>query len=155
MKKAVFAGTFDPFTLGHLDILLRATTVFDEIIVAVVDFNDDKKSKFSLEKRIDFVKKSVRDVNGVSVQPFSGFLVDFMKDNGVKTFIRGLRNTVDFEYEKNLLSVYKSQWSDVEGYYLISNPQLTHVSSSIVRQIISLGGNLDGFVADAIKNELK
>ncbi len=155
MKKAVFAGTFDPFTLGHLDIVLRASTIFDEIIVAVVDYNDDKKSKFSLEKRIDYAMKSVNAIKGVSVQPFSGFLVDFMKEKGVNTFIRGLRNTVDFEYEKNLLSVYKSQWSDVEGYYLISSPQKAHVSSSIVRQIISLGGNLDGFVSDDIINELK
>ena len=151
-KKAVFAGTFDPFTLGHLDVVKKASKTFDEIIIAVASVSDNKKCMFSLDKRIEIVKASVSGISGVKVVPFSGFLVDFMKENGVNVFVRGLRNSIDFEYEKNLLAVYKSQWNEVEGVYYVTDSDKAHISSSIVREMIMLGGDVKKYLSsEALK----
>lgn len=153
-SKAVFAGTFDPFTLGHYDIARRASNLFDKVYIAVAD-TQSKNVAFSLEKRIEIAKLSLKDLDNVVVVPFSGFLVDFMKANGIKTMVRGLRNTIDFEYEKSLFSVYKSQYDEVEACYLMSSNDDAHISSSLVREVLSLGGDPSAYLRkDALKEIL-
>ena len=143
-NKAVFAGTFDPFTVGHYELASAASKIFDEIIVAVA--LSEKQCRFSLEERMEIAKRSVSLLKNVTVMSFSGFLTDFMKEVGAKTFIRGLRNTIDFEYEKNLLNAYKSFDNDIEGVYLMPSPALSHVSSSLVREVLSLGGDVSALI---------
>ncbi len=143
-NKAVFAGTFDPFTLGHYELVEKASRVFDEIIVAVA--LSEKQCKFSLDARIEIAKRSVSSIKNATVMSFSGFLTDFMKEVGAKTFIRGIRNTIDFEYEKNLYNAYKSFDSKIEGVYLIPSPNLSHVSSSLVREVLDLNGDVSALI---------
>lgn len=144
-NRAVFAGTFDPFTLGHYEIVEKASLLFDELIVAVADACE-KNTKYSLEKRVEIAKASLQNLSNVKVVEFKGFLVDFMRKNGVKYFVRGLRNATDFEYEKTLLAAYKSQDESVEGYYLMSSNELSYISSSLVRQIIDNGGDASKYL---------
>ena len=111
-NKAVFAGTFDPFTLGHYEIVKRASEQYDTVYLAVAESN--KNCKFSLKKRVRIAQLSVKDLPGVVVVPFKGFLTDFMKENGISVYIRGLRNAIDFEYERNLYLAYKSQNANIK-----------------------------------------
>lgn len=154
ISKAVFAGTFDPFTLGHFEIAERASKRFDEVIVAVADVTG-KKCMFSLDKRVELATKSLSSLKNVVVKPFSGFLVDFMKDNGASVFVRGLRNSVDFEYERNLYNVYKSQNQDIEGCYFMASNEYLHISSSLVREIMEIGGNPQKYVREEIYGDLQ
>lgn len=153
ISKAVFAGTFDPFTLGHFEIAERASKRFDEVIVAVADVTG-KKCIFPLEKRVKLAEKSLSTLKNVVVKPFSGFLVDFMKENGASVFVRGLRNSVDFEYERNLYNVYKSQDENVEGCYFMASNEYLHISSSLVREVLAIGGDAKKYVREEIRGDL-
>lgn len=153
ISKAVFAGTFDPFTLGHFEIAERASKCFDEVIVAVADVTG-KKCMFPLEKRVKLAEKSLSTLKNVVVKPFSGFLVDFMKENGASVFVRGLRNSVDFEYERNLYNVYKSQDENVEGCYFMASNEYLHISSSLVREVLAIGGDAKKYVREEIRGDL-
>ena len=153
ISKAVFAGTFDPFTLGHFEIAERAAKRFDEVIVAVADVTG-KTRMFSLEKRVELAKKSISSLKNVKVMPFGGFLVDFMKKNGATVFVRGLRNSVDFEYERNLYNVYKSQDENVEGCYFMASNEYLHISSSLVREVLAIGGNAEKYVREEIRGDI-
>lgn len=152
-NKAVFAGTFDPFTLGHYEIVKRASEQYDTVYLAVAESN--KNCKFSLKKRVRIAQLSVQDLPGVVVIPFKGFLTDFMKENGISVYIRGLRNAIDFEYERNLYLAYKSQNANIEGVFYMSSPTLTHVSSSLVREVLALDGDISGFVVKNAIEEIK
>lgn len=153
ISKAVFAGTFDPFTLGHFEIAERASKRFDEVIVAVADVTG-KECMFLLEKRVKLAEKSLSTLKNVVVKPFSGFLVDFMKENGASVFVRGLRNSVDFEYERNLYNVYKSQDENVEGCYFMASNEYLHISSSLVREVLAIGGDAKKYVREEIRGDL-
>lgn len=143
--KAVFAGTFDPFTLGHYEIAARAAKRFDEVVVAVADVTG-KECAFSLAERVKIATLSLQGLKNVKVTSFSGFLVDFMNENGVRTFVRGLRNSVDFEYERNLYNVYKSQCDEIEGCYFMASNECLHISSSLVREVLAIGGDVSKYV---------
>ncbi len=143
-NKAVFAGTFDPFTLGHYEIAEQASKVFDEVIIAVA--LSEKKCKFPFDKRIEIAKRSVSSLKNATVMSFSGFLTDFMNEVGAKTFVRGLRNTIDFEYEKTLYNSYKSFDSTIEGVYFMTSQNNSHISSSLVREVLELGGDVSSLV---------
>lgn len=145
MNIAVFPGTFDPFTLGHFDIVERASCIFDKVIVAVAADNG-KSCARALDTRMEIASVSVAKLNNVSVKSFGGFLADFATENNINVIIRGLRGGADFEYEKPLGEVYRKQNKALECIYLISSSSVSHISSSIVRQIASLGGNLEGYV---------
>ena len=145
-NKAVFAGTFDPFTLGHYEIVLRASKLFDKVVVAVAGDSGNKKCRYDEKMRAEIAKKSISDIKNAEVVVFDGFLIDFMKCNGIKTFVRGLRNTVDFEYEKNLYNAYLSQDDGVEGCYLMCSNEYAHISSSLVREVLSFNGKIDKYV---------
>lgn len=150
-NRAIFAGTFDPFTRGHYDVVKRAVDIFDELCVAVVASN---KTMFSTNKRVEIAQASLLEFDSVTVESFDGFLVDFMREKDVRILVRGLRNTIDFEYEKGLLGVYKSQYPQMEACYLIVDDGLSYVSSTIVRECIALGGNIEPYVCPNVSRLL-
>ncbi len=153
-SRAVFAGTFDPFTLGHYEIVERASKMFDTLFVAVAD-DHGKSARYSLNQRLKIVELSLSGLENVKVVTFSGFLVDFMRDNGIKVIVRGLRNSTDFEYERNLFNVYHSQDDTIEGCYLMSGNEFSHISSSLVRRILDLGGDVSKYVKAEAVHEIK
>ncbi len=146
MKIAVFAGTFDPFTIGHYDLVKRASEVFDKIIIGVANNGSNKKCVATAEQRAEIVKNSVLGISNISVKVFDGLLTDFANENNAKYLVRGIRNGVDFEYEKNLMAVYKSTNPNIEIFYLISQPSLSFVSSSFIRDLKSLKGDVKKYV---------
>ena len=147
MKKAVFAGTFDPFTIGHYDLVKRASDVFDEIIIGVAGNGSTKKSVATTAERAEIARLSVADIPNVKVKVFDGLLTDFASENGAKYLVRGIRNGVDFEYEKNLMAVYQSTNPDIEIFYLISQPSLSFVSSSFIKDLKVLNGSVEKYVS--------
>ncbi len=145
MKTAIFAGSFDPITRGHEDIVLQAMPLFDEIIIAI-GVNIDKKYAFPLEKRIKWIENTFVDYPKVKVVSYQGLTVDFCKKMNANFIIRGLRNTTDFEYESVIAEANKKLNPEVETIFFLSNPNLRCVSSSVVRDIIKNGGDITSFI---------
>ena len=154
MSKCVYAGSFDPITSGHLDIIERAAARFGDVSV-VVPMNIEKKCAFLLEQRIDMIRKSTAHISGVSVNSLDGLLVDYMKKIGADLIIRGLRSLSDFDHEYQLASVNAKLYEDIETVFLMANPKYSFISSSIVRELIFHGGDIKGFVPDFIVMDIK
>ena len=148
MKKAVFPGSFDPITIGHVDIIKRAMKVFDEIIIAVGD-NTDKKYMFPKEKRVEFVKQTFNNYNSIKIESYSGLTVDFCKKNNTEFMIRGLRNPADFEFEKSI-ALTNRKMTDIETIFFLTSPENSFVSSSIVRDLIRNSGDYKLFIPKGI-----
>ena len=149
MNRAVFPGSFDPITLGHLDIINRATNIFDEIIVAV-GINKEKKHLFSNDVRIKFIKETFIKNPKIKVKKYKGLTINFCKKNNINTILRGVRNPSDFEFEKAIAHTnYKL--SGVETVFLITNPEFSYISSSIVREIIENNGNYKKLVPKTVR----
>lgn len=144
MKTAVFAGSFDPFTLGHKDIALRAAKIFDKVIVAIAEDNG-KRSK-PIENRKQIALLSLAEAQNISILTFNGLLTDFLKQIHANFLVRGTRTGVDYEYEKNLMSIYRSQLPSVEFVLLPAKPELIHISSTVVRELVRLNGDIKGYV---------
>lgn len=144
-KTAIYPGTFDPITNGHLDIINRANCLFDKIIVAVAT-NPTKKPRYSLEDRVDFVKNSISIMRNVEVKPFDNLLVDFAHSQGAQVIIRGLRAVSDFEYELQMGYTNSSLDSTIETVYLMPTLQNAFISSSIVRSLLDHNGRIDHLV---------
>ncbi|GAB6073444.1 pantetheine-phosphate adenylyltransferase [Nautilia lithotrophica] len=151
--KAIYPGTFDPVTNGHLDIIKRACKMFDKIIVAVAD-NKDKKTMFSLEKRVEFMKKATKDLPKIEVESFNSLLVDFAREKECKIIIRGLRAVSDFEYELQMGYANKSLDSEIDTIYLMPNLENAFISSSVVRSILKYKGNVSHLVPETIIKDL-
>ena len=147
MKTAVFAGSFDPITRGHEDIVLQALPLFDEIIIAI-GVTIDKKYAFPLEKRIKWIENTFAEYPKVKVVSYQGLTVDFCKKMNAKFIIRGLRNTTDFEYESVIAEANKKLNPEVETVFFLANPNLRCISSSVVRDIIKNGGDLTAFIPE-------
>lgn len=148
MTKAVFPGSFDPITIGHLDIIKRASSVFDEVIVAVFD-NPGKAAEFSLDDRLMLIEDAVRDIPNVTVDSSSGLLVDYLRSVGANVIVRGIRTGSDVEYETMLEAVNSRIAPEISTVYLISRPEHSYISSSLVRQLLSIGISIDGLVPNA------
>ena len=148
MKKAVFPGSFDPITIGHLDIVERAIKVFDEIIIAVGD-NTDKKYMFPKEKRVEFVKQTFYNYNNVKIESYDGLTVDFCRKNNIEFMIRGLRNPADFEFEKSI-ALTNREMTDIETIFFLTSPENSFISSSIVRDLIRNNGDYKLFIPKGI-----
>ena len=148
MKKAVFPGSFDPITLGHVDLIYRGLEIFDEIIIAI-GVNADKKQLFSLEDKIQQIKNTFINEPRIKVVSYKGLTIDFCKSVNSKYILRGLRNSSDFNYEQSIAQT-NSSLSSIESVFLISSPQLAHISSTIVRDIIKNEGDYKSLVPESV-----
>jgi pantetheine-phosphate adenylyltransferase len=149
MKSAVFPGSFDPITLGHIDIIERSIPLFDEIIIAVGS-NSQKKYMFSLEKRIAFIEDALSTYKSISVTQYEGMTIDFCKKIQADFIIRGLRNPADFEFEKAIAHTNRAM-SGIETVFLLTAAETSFISSSIVREIISNEGDYTQLVPDSVR----
>jgi pantetheine-phosphate adenylyltransferase len=149
MKIAVYPGTFDPITYGHINIAERASHLFDEVIIAIAA-NVGKSPLFSLEERIGFIKQIFIKIPHIKVESFSGLLVKFMEKKHAKIVLRGIRTSGDMEYEFQLAVANRHLKPDIETVFLKPDERFTHISSSIVREIATMGGNLTPFVPPTV-----
>ena len=148
MKRAVFPGSFDPITIGHLDIVNRGLKVFDEIIIGIGE-NTDKKYMFSSDQRAEYVKTVFKKNNNVTVKTYSGLTVDFCKKNNIEFMIRGLRNPADFEFEKSI-ALTNREMTGIETIFFLTSPENSFISSSIVRDLIRNKGDYKLFIPKGI-----
>lgn len=153
-KKAIYAGTFDPMTLGHLDVVERAARIFDELIVAVAALTG-KKTQFMQEERVNLVRESICDVPNVRVEPFEGLLVEYARSLDVTVIIRGLRAFSDFEYEFQMALTNRRLAPDLETMFLMPKQDYSFLSSTNIRQVASLGGDVSAFVPAVVEQALK
>lgn len=152
MRIAVYPGSFDPITNGHEDIIKRAANIFDEVIVAVL-VNPDKKGLFSIEERVELIKKVVRPYENVKVESFSGLLINFMKSKEARVIIKGLRAVSDFEYEFQMALMNNKLDASIETLFMMTSAQYSYLSSSSVKQVGMFGGCIKGLIPDAIAND--
>ena len=150
---AVYPGTFDPMTLGHEDVVRRATQLFDKVIVAVAA-GHHKKALFTLQERIEMVREAVKDYSQVTVESFSGLLRDFVVARDAKAMVRGLRAVTDFDYEFQLAGMNRSLMPHVETVFLTPSDKYQFISSTFVREIAVLGGEVDKFVSPFVQERL-
>ena len=146
-----------PITNGHLDIIKRSSKIFSKVIVAVL-INIDKKGFFSIEERKELIEEATKGLENVEVVSFNGLLVDFMKEKQAKIIIKGLRNSIDFEYEHQMALMNKKLDENVETLHMSTNPEYSYISSSAIKQIVNFGGEIKEFVPanveEAIKNKM-
>jgi pantetheine-phosphate adenylyltransferase len=152
--RAIYPGSFDPLTFGHLDVIQRARRLFDEVVVAVA-FNESKQALFSIEERIEFIAKSAGKMEGVRVERMDGLLVEFARSQGASAVVRGLRAVSDFEFEFQMALMNRKLEASVETIFLMPKEEYTYLSSRIVKEIARLGGSVDAFVPDYIAQALR
>ena len=142
---AAYSGTFDPITFGHTDIIQRAARMYPRVIVAV-GLNPSKNPRFSLEERVELCRASVAELKNVEVKPFSGLIVDFARENGVSVLVRGVRSVGDFDYEKQMAVMNRDLYPKLDTVMLVPSPEHAHLSSSLVREVATLGAPIEKFV---------
>lgn len=152
-KVAIYPGSFDPITNGHVDIIKRGSRIFDDIIVLVA-FNPNKTSLFSVEERCQFIREIFQDVPGVRVDSHSGLLIDYLKSSGASTILRGMRALSDFEYEFQMALMNRRQTKNVETVFLMSGYRWFYTSSNLIKEVASLGGSVRGLVPDNVYQKL-
>ena len=153
-RSCVYPGTFDPITNGHHDLVRRAASIFERVVVAIAG-NSHKAPMFTLEQRVDMARKVLTDVRGVEVTGYTGLTVDFAAKHGIHVVVRGLRAVSDFEFEFQLANMSRHLSRDVETVFLTPQEQFTFISSTLVREIAILGGDVSQFVHPAVEAELK
>lgn len=150
----VYPGTFDPVTNGHIDLVQRAAKLFERVVVAVAT-SEKKAPLFSLEERVSLLQESLRQVPAAEVVPFQGLLIDFVTAQQSHCVLRGLRAVADFEYEFQLANMNRAMNPEFESVFLTPSAELSYISSSLVREIASLGGDVSGFVTPNVAQALK
>ena len=153
-QSAICAGTFDPITMGHLDVIERASRIFPRVVIGVAT-KAGKAPLFSLEERIDLVRESTAHIEGVEVDSFTGLLVDFAESKGVRVVVRGLRAFSDFEYEFQMALTNRKLKSKIETIFLMPKQDYSYVSSSNVRSVAALGGDTSAFVSAPVQRALE
>jgi pantetheine-phosphate adenylyltransferase len=155
-RVAICPGTFDPVTYGHLDVIGRASTMYDEVVVAVVNLPWRKgKTVFTAEERVRFVQSATRELGNVSVEPFSILLVDLARQRGAAAIVKGLRAISDFEYELELNQLNRTQAPEIESVYLMASAKYSFLSSSGVKELATFGGDIDELVPTEVAAALK
>lgn len=149
MKRAIFPGSFDPFTLGHHSIVKRTLAFVDEVIVGI-GFNEGKKGFLPLEKRVEMIRSLYADELRVKVLPYSGLTVDFAREQGADMIVRGIRSVKDFEYEESIADINR-KLSGIETVFLFTEPELSSVSSSVVRELVHYGKDVSAFLPEGMK----
>jgi pantetheine-phosphate adenylyltransferase len=153
---AVCPGSYDPITLGHVDVITRASYMFDELIVAVVNASVRKnKALFTAEDRIEFIRTATEHLGNVKVEPFSNLVVEFARERGARAIVKGLRAISDFEYELEMNQLNRQLASDIESIYLMASPQYSFLSSSGVKEIATFGGDVSDLVPEPVARRLK
>lgn len=154
MKIAIYPGSFDPITKGHLDVLKTGTEIFDKVIIAV-SINAYKKGLLSIEERVMLIKECVKDLPNVEVDSFEGLTVDYAKQKGAKTLLRGLRAVSDFEFEMQLSQTNSAMSEDIKTIFLTTRPKYNFISSSSVKEIAMMGGDVSKFVPKVVCDYLQ
>ena len=153
--KALYTGSFDPLTNGHFNIIERAAKLYDELTIGII-VNPSKRSMFSLEERVDMIRETVRKLDNVKVDCFSGLLADYVNENGFNVVVRGLRAAMDFEYEIQMAHMNARLFNEtVETVFLMTDPKYSFISSSMMKEVHSLGGSIEGLVPDEIMRVLE
>lgn len=153
MTVAVYPGSFDPVTYGHLDVIIRAGRSFDRVIVGVLN-NSGKSPLFSVRERVNILEKVTLDLPNVSIQAFTGLAVDFARDSGAQVIIRGLRAVTDFEYELQMAQTNRVLAPDIDTMFLTTSLEYAYLSSTIVKEVAAFGGDISKFVPDIVAEEL-
>lgn len=153
MTKAIYPGSFDPVTNGHLEIIRRAADMFDKLVV-LVSVNPNKKSSFTVEERMNFLRKVCYDIPNVEIDSFDGLIVDYFRKNNCSVIVKGLRAMSDFEYEFQMAHVNKHLCPKAETVFLCADNQSTYLSSSMVKQIAAFGSDISAFVPTAIVDDI-
>lgn len=153
--KALYTGSFDPLTNGHLDIIKRAARLYDELTLGII-VNPQKKSMFTLEERQQMLIETLKSIENVKVDHFSGLTADYVNDNGYDVVVRGLRNAADFGYELQMAQMNDTLFRDgVETVFLMADPKYSFISSSVIKEVFLLGGSIEGLVPDTILEYMK
>ena len=153
---AVCPGSYDPITNGHVDIISRTAELFDEVVVAIVNLPIRKgKTLFDIEERVEFVDRAVEDWDNVRAEPFSTLVVDFAREVGARTIVKGLRAISDFEYEFEMNQLNRRLAPEIESVYLMASPQYSFLSSSGVKELATFGGRIEDLVPDGVAERLK
>ena len=153
ISRVIYPGTFDPITNGHLDLIERSAKMFDEVIIAVAA-SPSKKTLFTLEERVQFAQATTQHIPNVTAKGFSGLMVDFAKAERATVLVRGLRTTVDFEYEFGLTNMYRRLMPGLESVFLTPSEEHAFISSTLVREVAIHGGNVDAFVPSLVAKAL-
>ena len=149
MKTAVYPGSFDPITLGHLDVIRRGAKVFDRIVVGVL-VNVDKKGLFDIEERVELIKRATKDIPNVEVVSFKGLLIDFVKQYDSNVILKGLRALSDFEYEFQMALMNTKLDPEIETLFMMTSAQYSYISSSAIKQVAKFNGDLSGLVPEEV-----
>ena len=153
---AIVPGSYDPVTNGHLDVIERAAVLFDEVVVAVVNLSLRKsKALFGIDERRAFIEEATAQHSNVVVEPFSTLVVDFARERGAKTIVKGLRAISDFEYEFEMNQLNRQQAPDIESLYLMASPKYSFISSSGIKELATFGGKIDGLVPPRVAERLQ
>ena len=154
MNIAVYPGSFDPVTYGHIDIIKRASKVSDKLIVGVLK-NNSKRSLFTVDERVEMLKEVTKDIPNVSIMSFEGLLVDFAKDNGANAIIRGLRAITDFDYELQMAQTNRALYDGADTLFIPTSIEHSFLSSTTVKEVASFGGDVHKFVTPFVEEKLK
>ena len=158
MRKAIFPGSFDPLTNGHLDVISRSSPLFDEIIVAVLN-NPEKNPMFSVEERVDMIEEIVAEMNHemckVTVASFSGLTAEFAKNSGATAIVRGIRAVSDYEYELRMALMNRKLEASIETVFLMADEEYSYVSSTLMKQVFLLGGRVAGLIPEKVEKRMR
>jgi pantetheine-phosphate adenylyltransferase len=152
---AIYPGTYDPVTFGHIDVIRRAADVFDRVVVGVVNEPRHKRALFSIDERVAFIREAITDVPNVEVDVFSELVVEFARRWGAKTMVKGLRVISDFEWEFQMNHLNRTLAPDIETLYVMARPQYSFVSSSGVKEVAAFGGKVDEFVPEPVARRFR
>ena len=153
-KIVIYPGSFDPLTLGHLNIIDRASKVFERIVIAVAH-NVSKKTIFTIDERVGIIEEIFKENDNIEVDSFQGLLVEYIKKAGTNTVLRGMRSVSDFEYEMQMAHANKTLNNELETIFMVTDSKFAHISSSLIKEIITLGGSAEHLVPKIVETKLK